>query len=113
MFLETGVGISRKRIVKRLSIIFTSGSHEFLVDLDKILSSYGFRQGKIYNYSNSSRLRYGTKDSIRLFSFMYKDARNLFLKRKVDKFVEYFKLRPVNLDEIARKIFSKNGHVAN
>ena len=114
IFLEMRKGITRDRIIKRLSAIFTSGSQNFLVELCKLLGrSLKLKQSKIYRGHRSYQLRYFTSDSIELFKFMYGNcSRGAYLTRKFDYFGRYFKLRPQKLDVSIKKILDKHGHVA-
>ena len=114
VFLEMAEGITRKRIIKRLSVIFTSGSQVFLKELCKTLGNMlKLKQTKVYKGRRSYQLRYMTGDSMILFKFMYGCCnRDAFLKRKFNRFNEYFKLRPQRLDTEIEGILNKHGHVA-
>ena len=114
VFLEMAEGITRKRIIKRLSVIFTSGSQVFLKELCKTLGNMlKLKQTKVYKGRRSYQLRYMTGDSMILFKFMYGCCnRDAFLKRKFNRFNEYFKLRPQRLDTEIKGILNKHGHVA-
>ena len=93
-------------IVKKLSTIFTSGSFDFLKELcDTLDKKLDLNQKKIYKSKGAFQLRYSTKDSIKLFSFLYFGCKsNEFLKRKFYIFKRYFELRPIKLDRLSTKI---------
>ena len=114
VFLEMSKGITRGKIIRRLSVIFTSGSPIFLEELCKILgSTLELKQTKVYNGHRSYQLRYFTADSIKLFKFMYGDChKNAYLTRKLNYFGKYFKLRPQRLDTEIENILNKHGAVA-
>ena len=114
VFLEMANGITRSRIIRRLSVIFTSGSQEFLKELCKTLGSkLKLKQTRVYKSHRSYQLRYFTSDSVKLFKFMYEDCRkNAYLKRKLNYFGKYFKLRPQRLDTEIEDILNKHGAVA-
>lgn len=114
VYLEKGKGLTQESILKRLSVIFTSGSEYFLTGLrEKLEESMGISQGKVYNGNGAYRLRYNTKDTMGLFSFMYKNSHGLSLKRKFDIFKAYFHLRPSRVDRNIEKVLKQIGHVAN
>lgn len=96
-------------IVRKLSVIFTSGSKIFLLELGKLLQKrLALRQRAVYDSQRAYQLRYSTKDSIQLFKFMYYSAeQEVFLKRKVDIFKEYFLLRQINATEEVQKILKR------
>ena len=100
IFLETGIGVAGQKILKRLTIVFTSGSKEFLEGLRDILSNQAnLTPKKIYEARRAFQLRYSTKDSIVLCNFLYKGvASHLYLARKKMVVDRYLKMR--------------NGHVA-
>ncbi len=114
VYLEKAKGLTQKSILKRLSIIFTSGSSEFITglreNLEKIL---GISQGKVYYGNRAYRLRYNTRDTIRLFTFMYESSCGLYLNRKFDTFGSYFQLRPGRIDKEIETVLRQTGHVAN
>lgn len=108
-------GKHKRFIIKKLSVIFTSGSKIFLERLNKVLKQITeIKQIRIYQGQRAFQLRYGTSDSIKLFKFLYGEARHdLYFKRKFNVFLNYFKLRPQTVDRdisiIIRKLGS--GHV--
>jgi len=71
---------------------FTSGSKNFLQNLHINLKKITEISGGTFNYSSGGyRLYFSVKDSFKLYKFMYNKIDNgLFLKRKRDKFKEYF-----------------------
>ena len=113
VYLQTGHGIKKKITVKKLSVIFTSGSLLFLKKLNIILRQFiEIRQKRIYQGQRAFQLRYGTSDSIKIFKLLYGGCQSdLFFKRKFMVFVRYFKLRPSTIDTTIRKILLENGHV--
>ncbi len=114
VYLERGKGLIQRSILKRLSVIFTSGSEDFLTGLrEKLEKTLGVSLGKVYNGNRAYRLRYNTRDTIRLFSFMYGDSHGLYLQRKFDIFKAYFCLRPSRIDKNTETVLKKIGHVAN
>ena len=86
------VGIEKdKKVLKRIRVIFVSGSQRFLVSLayemGRILK---LKIDKVYKGSKSYRLAYSTSDSVNFFKYIYKDAKGLFLKRKFGVFKSFF-----------------------
>lgn len=86
--------------IKRLVLIFTSGSKLFLLSLQALLHEVagvnGARKlGITKSVGTAYQLRYGTRDSLRLFLFMYPkmDRPYLHLSRKYDIFIRYLQLR--------------------
>ena len=107
-----------QQIMKKLSVIFTSGSYSFLETLGlALVHQIGLKHYKVYKGGNQSfQLRYSTKDSIKIFKFIYNQVgKDLFLERKFAIFKQYFSLQPRRVDkEVATilKITSSYGHVA-
>ncbi len=108
VYLEMCRGITKKKIIKKLTTIFTSGSYEFLDDMRKILNFICFlSKNMVYNSRRSFQLRYNTKESITLFSFMYRRlTKETFNKIKFAKFIKYFKRRPMNINAKIKNILS-------
>lgn len=108
-------GKTQRLIVRKLSVIFSSGSKKFLKDLLKILrDNVPLIQTKIYKGCRCFQLRHSTIDSIALFKFLYKntdDCNKLFFYRKFNIFTKYFKLRPSKIDSNIKNIIFKIGHV--
>ncbi len=103
-----------RTIVKRIRVIFTSGSKIFLEKMNSELETHGIKNGKIYKSKRSFQLVLNNKDSIQLFKFMYKNAsNNRFFMRKFEIFNGYFLARPIHIDKTIRKILNLhiNGHV--
>lgn len=100
VYLEMGNGKLGQRIIKKLSIIFTSGSKIFLERMDEVLrSKLSLKEDRIYNGKRCYQLRYQTFNSIKLFSFLYGDIKDgVYFKRKLAPFLKYFKLRPSKID---------------
>ncbi len=115
VYLERKKGKTQKSIIKKLTVIFTSGSKDFLRGLEKSLrGAVGTRQGGIYQGHRSYQLRYSTADSIRLFGFLYgKVPHNLYFKRKLKPFLMYFRLRPTKIDISVKATieYLQHGHV--
>jgi len=86
------VGIEKERkALKRLRVIFVSGSLDFLTSLaDKMNQSLGLKIIKVYNGWRAYRLSYSTNDSVKIFKYIYKDAEGAFLKRKFAVFKKFF-----------------------
>lgn len=89
-----------KEMLKRLLIIFTSGSYKFLEALNSILTRELLINEKcIYQSSGAFQLRYSTNDSIKIFKFLYSSCPpELCLERKLKIFSNYFNLRPSRVD---------------
>lgn len=105
---EMAQGITRERIVKRLRIIFTSGSTAFLEGLLLSLKNTVRVHGDIYKNSRAFQLKYSTSESITLFKFMYANTlRNDYLVRKFEIFKNYFRLRPERIDKEMVRIFGR------
>lgn len=108
-------GKKQQLIIKKLSSVFTCGSKIFLDKLAKQLNKIiGTKNIKIYNGCKSYMLSYSTEDSVKLFKFLYKNLnKNIFLKRKFDRFNDYFKKRPQRIDRGVNNIlrYLSNGHV--
>lgn len=98
--LERARGITKSVIVKKLSVIFTSGSLIFLKELGVVLKNQiDVHYKKIYNSNYAFQLRYNTGDVIKIFKFLYQSCPSgLYLKRKLDVFKDYFELRPGKID---------------
>lgn len=115
VYLYRSKGKSRELIVRKLSVVFTSGSKNFLKELLGALRKViGLKQKKIYLSHRSFQLRFATADSIALFKFLYKNTdRELFFARKFDIFLCYLKLRKERIDNEIGNILQclDNGHV--
>ena len=110
-----GRGSKGQSIIKRVRVIFTSGSKVFLEGMNTILKIAGIEEGKIYISKRSYQLTYNTKDSIKMFKLMYKNTSfNSFFMRKFKIFNNYFELHPKVIDKCIRKIIDChiNGVVA-
>lgn len=75
---------------------FTSGSKDFIVKLEEKLQSLGMPKRNIFIHkagkNDSYLFRYGHKDSVKLFTILYKDVeKNMYLERKYDIFKEGLK----------------------
>lgn len=75
----------------RINTSFCSGSKKFLDELLLILKEKAGIQGGSYDPS-SKTIRFGKKDSLKLYLFMYKNNPELFLLRKKEKFKKFFNI---------------------
>ncbi|MBM3257644.1 MAG: hypothetical protein FJZ05_00250 [Candidatus Nealsonbacteria bacterium] len=107
LYLQTARGISNSAIVKKLSVIFTSGSLIFLKKLSKVLKTQLILGNEnIYISQRAFQLRYSMKDSLKIFKFLYKScSKKLCLRRKFDIFSNYFKFCPQKIDMEINSIF--------
>lgn len=99
-----------QQIMKKLSVIFTSGSFSFLETLGlKLADQAGVKHYKVYKgWNRSFQLRYSTLDSIKIFKFLYNQARgDSFLERKFAVFEQYFSLQPRRIDQEITTILKK------
>ena len=109
VILALAPGKTQKIIVKRLRVVFTSGSKKFLQQLSKALSSLGLDSQKVVAGHASFILVYPTRESKKIFRIFYGDSpQGLFLKRKFVVFGKYFKLRPDAIDRFTRRILQDN-----
>lgn len=101
VYLERAQGKKQKLIVKRLRVIFTSGSKIFLEGLHMALhENFAVQYGKIYDSHRSFQLQYPTSSSIELFRLLYKNVSSrMYLERKLKVFIKYFALRPSVIDK--------------
>jgi len=100
-------GKTQKLIIKRVRIIFTSGSKMFLKKMNRVLNTAGIKEGKIYQSKRSYQAIYNTKDSIKIFKLIYKGASiNSFFMRKFKIFKDYFELRPQAVDLTIKRIMA-------
>lgn len=113
VYLYLSRGKHKRVIVKKLSVIFTSGSRGFLKRLSKILRPHiEMKKEKVYKGQRAFQLRLGTKDSINLFKLLYGGAvPGDFFRRKFNVFAQYFKLRPSRRDQTVQNILIRNGHM--
>jgi intein/homing endonuclease len=114
-YLEMSKGKQQERIIKKLTVIFTSGSKKFLEELNSALKKrVELRQDKVYNSHRSYQVRFGSADSVELFKFLYNGAPGeLFFERKLKVFLRYFKLRPQRVDKKVESVlkYLGTGHV--
>lgn len=113
VYLYLSRGKHKSIIVKKLSVIFTSGSKVFLRRLSKILRpQIGTKKEKVYKGQRAFQLRLNTRDSVNLFKLLYKGAvPGEFFRRKFNVFAQYFRLRPSRMDQIIKNILVRNGHM--
>ncbi len=103
-------GVSGQEIINKLTIIFTSGSFDFLEQLCNTLHTrLKLRQHKIYRSDRSFQLRYATEDSIKIFEFLFKDRTSdtYCLQRKLQVFKYYFLKKPKRVTKEIEKILRK------
>ncbi len=116
VYLQLARGKTQKTIIKKLSVIFTSGSKIFLEGLSSnIRKIVNLKQEKVYDSHFAYQLRYSTSDSIELFKFFYQDIyQNIYMERKFKIFLRYFLLRPLKIDKDIKNILENlnYGHVA-
>lgn len=92
--------------VNKLLTVFTSGSKKFLDELGELLGTrIGMSHRNLYPHGsaeNAYQIRYATRDSLRLFSFIYNPGLNpvLFLKRKYDIFNAYLEIKGLQRSDI-------------
>lgn len=108
VFLWRTKGKNSLLILRKLSVIFTSGSKIFLEGLSKKLKKeLDLKQKKIYDSDRAFQLRYATEDSVKLFKFMYRNVGfGSFFERKFNIFKKYFGLRPQRSDTIIAHIIN-------
>ena len=115
VFLYRSRGLTQKVILRKLSVIFTSGSRKFLEDLLAVLKkNMKLRQEKIYDSTRSFQLRFTTKDTVEIFKFIYSGAgKSSFFERKYIIFANYFAARPSRVDAKVESILQclGRGHV--
>lgn len=98
---------------KRLLTVFTSGSKSFLQNLHAFLiKRIGITGTGLYSHGSTRRayqLRYSTRDSLRLFQFMYKNPlpKKLHLQRKYDIFIWYLRKRNLLVNEVSSVLGQK------
>jgi len=101
--METRTNRDGKKILKKLRIVFTSGSKNFLTSLAQCLNKrLSLKINKIYTGWRSYQLAYSTTDSIKIFQLMYTNSNGLFLPRKFKVYQQFFKDYPkfINQDII-------------
>lgn len=103
-------GVANQEIINKLSVIFTSGSFDFLKQLCNTLNTrLRLRQQKVYRSDRSFQLRYATQDSVKLFEFLFlkHDQGQYYLERKFEIFNYYFQKKPKRVTEGIKKILQK------
>ena len=109
IYFEKRKSYTGKIIIKRIRVIFTSGSQKFFENMNSVLARLGIEKGKIYKSKRSFQLIFNNKDSIKLYKLMYKDTGNkAFFMRKFKIFNDYFALRQINIDKEVRDIIDSN-----
>jgi len=72
---------------------FICGNKKFLEEIFvKLKKDANISGGTLYFHSNGHRLTFSVKDSLKLYKFMYKNPKDLFLTRKRKIFEKYFKI---------------------
>jgi len=108
-YIEQRKGINQRLIFKRSCTILCSGSKVFLKDLSAVLAkALNLRSAKIYKGNREFRIVYFTKESVKIFKFMYKNSTGLLLKRKFDNFKRFFNIRPRWLDKEITENLNEN-----
>lgn len=103
---------------RKLLTVFTSASYGFLEGIHQALvDGIGIEGTRIYRHgsSNAYQIRYATRNSLRLFLFLYgeaKDHGDLYLKRKYAIFNEYLQLKNISIEDIPTILRTK-GPVVN
>jgi hypothetical protein len=97
---------------RKLNVIFTSGSKEFLNGLSISLHEIaGVKPQKTLRAWTAFQLRYGTNDSILLYGALYKDSKKgEYLERKHEIFEEFFKLHKRRSGEDGQHSSLQNCH---
>ena len=95
VYLELRPGQKQLKIIKKLTIIFTSGSRNFLEELRKqVNQACQINRNSVYNSHRSYQLRYSTQESLRIYDLIYRDKNSkLFLKRKYNIFQKYLQMK--------------------
>lgn len=102
-----------KGAVRCLLSIYTSGSRAFLEALHtSLVEEIGIKGGGLRRHGSTDgifQLRYSTRDSLRLFTFLYssKELIGLALKRKYAIFSEYVSMRGITPDNLPRILLQK------
>lgn len=114
VYLQLIPNVRKEKINKRLSVIFTSGSFDFLTILCRILEeNLGLMQRHVYRGRRAFQLRYSTTDSLKIFEFLYANCSpGCFLKRKLDVFSSYCSLSPRGANRRILEICSSLNHRA-
>lgn len=115
VYLERSRGSKGQIITRRLTLVFTSGSKQFLEELGRQLVKYaGVQKVPVRTSHRSFQLRYSTSDSVLLFCLLYKKVLpGLYLQRKFGIFAQYFQLRPLRVNRTIGHILDvvQHGHV--
>ncbi len=74
----------------RLNTCFICGSYKFLDVMQKIISKrLNIQQQKLSKNHTAFKLRYSSRDSLKLLKQIYNDRNALYLNRKHDKYLNY------------------------
>jgi hypothetical protein len=84
---------------RKLCVIFTSGSREYLIQLSQLLHVHiGLRPLRPLRNTRSFQLRYSTNDSLEFFNALYKNSKKGdYLERKYDKFQKFLAIRATKM----------------
>ncbi len=85
----------RNKPTHTLQVAFTSGCMEFLHELLFLLRKEGLHGGSIFKIKNKEchRLLFSTLDALKLYDIMYNEPYSLGLKRKMQVFEKFIKMR--------------------
>ncbi len=115
VYLERSKGSKGQIITRRLTVVFTSGSKQFLDELARRFTEHiGIRKIPARSSHRSYQIRYSTVDSVKLFCLFYGNTHpDLYLRRKFAIFAQYFQLRPSRTNHEIVHILAvlKRGHV--
>jgi hypothetical protein len=91
VMIEYGRGSKNQKILKRMRVVFTSGSYNFLESLSNHLqATLNLKLPCLYKGNKSYQLSYSTSDSTKIFCYLYSDGSKLFLRRKYRIFKTFF-----------------------
>lgn len=102
-------GKNGQQIVRKLMIIFTSGSLDFVQGLcDALKTQLKLQKTLVNKGTGAYQLRYATHDSIKIFKFLYQKAvPGIYLERKFEIFKYYFSIRDYNADIVTKRIIER------
>lgn len=110
--------LSKDQTPRRLMIIFTSGSIDFLQSLhDCLRRECAIEEHCLHAHSKAGafQLRYSMTSSVKIFPFLYKESTDprLYLSRKYAIFRRFFTERPDKVTSAASRVLVKIniGHV--
>ena len=104
--------VKNKKALKRMLVVFVSGSQNFLINLAQGMELIlKLKINKVYKGSKSYRLAYSTSDSVKIFKYIYQDAKGQFLKRKFGVFKKFFMDYNKWVDNEVLKVLNNQGAV--